>query len=154
MIERIRKLGLILGVMFCLLLAALTRIQVVDADKLQQDTRNTRALTQAFSAERGVIQTADGVVLARSVDVADEFKRQREYPEGPLFAGITGYLSFTFGADGAERAFNKDLIGGSLPGGDKSLKDLFDSSQKTADVTLTIRADLQRIANDALGGRR
>jgi peptidoglycan glycosyltransferase len=152
--ERIRRLGVILGVMFCLLLAALTRLQVVDADKLQTDPRNTRALTEAFSAERGIIQTADGVVLARSVDVDDEFKRQREYPEGALFAPITGYLSFTYGADGAERAFNKDLVGGTLAGGDKSLHDLFNSSQKTADVTLTIDAKLQRVANDALAGRR
>lgn len=154
MTERIRRLGLILGTMFCLLLAALTRIQVVDADRLQQDVRNTRALTEAFSAERGIIQTSDGTVIARSRPVADEFKQQREYPEGALFAPITGYLSFTFGAEGAERAFNKDLIGGTLPGGDRSLRDLFDSSQKTADVTLTISAAVQRVANDALGGRR
>lgn len=152
--DRIRKLGLILGTMFCLLLAALTRIQVLDADKLQSNVHNTRALTEAFSAERGVIQTIDGVVLARSVESPDEFKRQRQYPEGALFAPITGYLSFTYGADGAERAFNKDLVGGTLVGGDRSLKNLFDSGQKTADVTLTINAAVQRAANEALAGRR
>lgn len=154
MIERIRRLGVILGVMFCLLLAALTKLQVVDAEKLQNNSNNTRGLTEAFSAERGIIQTADGVVLARSVDVDDEFKRQREYPEGALFAPITGYLSFTYGADGAERAFNKDLVGGTVGAGDKSLRNLFDPGQKTADVTLTINAQLQRVANDALAGRR
>ncbi len=152
--DRIRKLGLILGVMFCVLLAALTRLQVVDAEKLAGDPRNTRGLTEAFSAQRGAIQTADGVVLASSVDVDDEFKRQRQYPEGALFAPITGYLSFTYGADGAERAFNKDLIGGTLNSGDRSLRNLFSAGQKTADVTLTINAALQRIAADALGGRR
>ena len=154
MIDRIRKLGVILGVAFCLLLAALTRIQVVDADKLQSDPRNTRALTAAFSADRGAIQTIDGVLLARSVPSDDQFKRQREYPEGELFAPVTGYLSFTFGAEGAERSFNKDLSGGTLPGGDKSLRDLFDNGKRTADVTLTINAAVQRAAAEALGGRR
>ncbi len=155
MTERIRRLGLILGVGFCLLLAALTRLQVVDAAKLASDPRNTRALTAAFSAERGLIQTADGVLLAQSVPSADEFKRQRQYPEGALYAPVTGYLSFTYGADGAERAFNGDLIGGDLPGGDKSLRDLFSGgNKKTEDVTLTIVSAVQKAAAAALGNRR
>ena len=154
MIDRIQRLGLIMGVAFCLLLAALTRLQVVEARSLSNDPHNTRAMTAAFSADRGSIQTADGVVLARSEPSNDEFKRQRVYPEGALFSPVTGYLSFTFGTDGAERSFNSDLIGGSLPKGDASLRDLFDSSRKTADVTLTVRADVQRAAADALGNRR
>ena len=155
MTERIRRLGLILGVGFCLLLAALTRLQVVDAAKLSSDPRNTRALTAAFSAERGLIQTSDGVVLAQSVPSADEFKRQRQYPEGALYAPVTGYLSFTYGADGAERAFNGDLVGGNLPGGDKSLRDLFSGgNKKTEDVTLTIVSAVQKAAASALGNRR
>ncbi|MBA2608961.1 MAG: penicillin-binding protein 2, partial [Actinobacteria bacterium] len=155
MTGRIRRLGLILGVGFCLLLAALTRLQVVDASKLASDPRNTRVLTAAFSAERGLIQTADGVVLAKSVASADQFKRQRQYPEGELYASLTGYLSFTYGADGAERAFNSDLVGGGLPGGDKSLRDLFNGgNKKTEDVTLTVVSAVQKAAASALGNRR
>ncbi|MEY2424870.1 MAG: penicillin-binding protein, partial [Actinomycetota bacterium] len=154
MSDRIQRLGLILGVVFCLMLAALTRLQVVDASKLSNDPRNTRALTAAFSADRGLIQTADGVLLARSVPSADEFKRQREYPEGALFAPVTGFLSFTFGADGAERAFNSDLTGGALPKGDDSLRNLFTGKKRTGDVTLTVNAAVQRAAADALGDRR
>ncbi|HUR78110.1 MAG TPA: penicillin-binding protein 2 [Acidimicrobiales bacterium] len=154
MTDRIRKLGVILGVAFCLLLAALTRLQVLDASKLSADPRNTRVLTEAFSAERGSIQTRDGVLLARSVPSSDEFKRQREYPEGALFAPVTGYLSFTFGADGAERAFNGELTGGGLPKGDDSLRNLFAKQRRVGDVTLTIDARVQRAAADALGARR
>ncbi|MEY2397184.1 MAG: penicillin-binding protein [Actinomycetota bacterium] len=155
MTGRIQRLGLILGVGFCLLLVALTRLQVVDAAKLTSDPRNTRGLTAAFSADRGLIQTADGVVLAKSVPSNDEFKRQRQYPEGALFAPVTGYLSFTFGADGAERAFNKDLVGGTLTAGDRTLRDLFNgNSKKTEDVTLTINAAVQRVAASSLGNRK
>jgi peptidoglycan glycosyltransferase len=152
--ERIQRLGLILGVAFCLLLAALTRLQVVDASKLQNDPRNTRGLTEAFSADRGSIQTSDGVLLATSEVSGDEFKRQRKYPQGPLYAPVTGYLSFTFGADGAERAFNDDLTGGALPKGDDALRQLFQKKHATRDVTLTINSKVQEAAASALGDRR
>src|SRR5690242_12628743 len=150
MTDRIQRLGLILGVAFCLLLAALTRLQVVDASKLTNDPRNTRGLTAAFSADRGLIQTSDGVLLAKSDPSADEFKRQRQYPEGAVFAPVTGYLSFTYGAEGAERAFNSDLSGGALPKGDDALRQLFQKSRHARDVTLTINANVQRVAAQAL----
>jgi peptidoglycan glycosyltransferase len=152
--DRIQRLGLILGVFFCLLVAALTRLQVVDAAKLQNDPRNTRGLTESFSADRGSIQTIDGTLLATSDVSGDEFKRQRRYPEGAVFAPVTGYLSFTYGADGAERAFNDVLTGGALPKGDDSLRQLFQKSRHTRDVTLTINAAVQRVAASALGDRR
>ena len=152
--DRIQRLGLILGVAFCLLLAALTRLQVVDASKLQNDPRNTRGLTEAFSAERGAIQTKDGKLLATSDPSGDEFKRQRRYPEGATYAPVTGYLSFTYGADGAERAFNDELTGGALPKGDDALRQLFERKHATRDVTLTIESKVQEVAVSALGGRR
>jgi peptidoglycan glycosyltransferase len=152
--DRIQRLGLILGVSFCLLLAALTRLQVVDASKLQNDPRNTRGLTESFSSDRGSIQTVDGVLLATSDPSGDEFKRQRKYPEGAVFAPVTGYLSFTYGAEGAERAFNQDLTGGALPKGDDALRQLFQKSRHARDVTLTINAKVQRTAAQALGDRR
>jgi peptidoglycan glycosyltransferase len=152
--DRIQRLGLILGVAFCLLLAALTRLQVVDASKLQNDPRNTRGLTESFSSDRGSIQTIDGTLIANSDVSNDEFKRQRHYPEGAVFAPVTGYLSFTYGADGAERAFNDVLTGGALPKGDDSLRQLFQKSRHTRDVTLTVNAAVQRIAASALGDRR
>jgi penicillin-binding protein A len=151
--NRIQRLGLILGVTFCLLLAALTRLQVVDASKLANDPRNTRGLTEAFSADRGSIQTIDGTLLASSDASNDEFKRQRHYPEGAVFAPVTGYFSFTFGADGAERAFNDELTGGALPKGDDALRQLFEKHRPTHDVTLTINAAVQRVAVSALGDR-
>jgi len=154
MSDRIQRLGLILGVAFCLLLAALTRLQVVDAAKLTNDPRNTRGLTAAFSAERGSIQTADGKLLARSVDTNDEFKRQRQYPAGGVYAPVTGYLSFTYGAEGAERSFNDDLAGGALPKGDDALRRLFEKERHPHDVTLTIQSKVQEAAACALGDRR
>jgi peptidoglycan glycosyltransferase len=97
---QIRKLGIVLLVMFLALFVKLNDLQVVRADKLATAPGNTRQATRDFSRERGVIQTADGAIVAESVDVDGAFERQRRYPEGELFAHIGGYFSFTYGTEG------------------------------------------------------
>src|SRR5678815_650928 len=99
---QIRRLGIALMALFVALFAQLNYVQFVRADKLNHDPRNTRVATRDFSRPRGFIQTSDGAVVARSVPTDDTFKRQREYPEGDLFAHVTGYFSFTYGTDGVE----------------------------------------------------
>ena len=47
------------------LVANLTWLQVVDAQALNNDARNTRNLAKEARAERGAIVTSDGTVLAR-----------------------------------------------------------------------------------------
>src|SRR3712207_2469910 len=111
MSAQIRRLGIALMVLFAALFAQLNYVQVVRADKLAEDPRNTRQATKDLSRARGTIQTADGVVVARSVPVDSQFERLRQYPEGPLFAHVTGYFSFTFGTDGVERTYAGELSG-------------------------------------------
>jgi len=154
MTERIRRMGVVLGFLFCVLLLMVTKLQLVDAEKNQNHPQNTRDLARDFGRDRGAIQTADGVVLARSEPSDDQYRLQRTYPEGALFAPVTGYLSFTYVSDGAERAFNDQLTGGTASAGDRSLKDLFQEDASSRDVTLTIRADVQKAAAAALGNRK
>src|SRR5438445_425071 len=78
--RQIRRLGLALLVAFGVLFLQLNYIQVVRADKYASAPGNTRRATADFSRERGVIQSADGVILARSVVTNDSFKRLRQYP--------------------------------------------------------------------------
>ena len=47
-----------------------------------------------YNRARGEILTADGQIVARSVPTDGDFKYQREYPQGELFAQIGGYQSF------------------------------------------------------------
>src|SRR5205814_7728171 len=91
MTRQIRLLGMVLILLFLALFVNLNWIQVVHADSYAHDPRNGRIAFKQFSKARGVIQTSDGVVLARSVPVDDSFKLQRQYPEGPLFGHITGF---------------------------------------------------------------
>lgn len=150
--RQIRKLGIVLMALFLALFVQLNRIQVVDADKLANAPGNTRNATRDFSRARGTIVSADGVVLAHSVDSDDAFKRQRLYPEHDLFGHVTGYFSFTFGSDGVERTYNDNLAGRKLR--IDQLQDVLTDRTVTSDVTLTISKRVQQAARDALGPRK
>lgn len=150
--QQIRRLGFVLMLLFLTLFLRLNDLQVFRAEQLATAPGNTRTVVRDFSRERGVIQAADGAVVARSVPVDDAFKRQREYPEGDLFAQIAGYFSFTYGTEGAERTYASELAGRSVnlkrPG------DLFSDRVRTGNVTLTASKGLQQVARDALGPRK
>jgi len=152
--SQIRALGIVLMVLFSALFVQLNNLQVFSAGRLNNHPANTRTVVRDFTQPRGTIQTADGVVVAESVDVDDAFERQRRYPEGPLFAHITGYFSFTFGDDGVERTYNDALTGRDRKVTLDRLGDLLLDKDKTANVTLTVSKSLQQIATDGLGERK
>jgi len=152
--RQIRQLGVALVVLFALLFARLNQVQVFDAESLTSNPLNTRRVVRDFGERRGSIVTADGVVVAESVEVDGRFARERRYPEGPLYAHITGYFSFEFGATGVERTFNDELAGRTDTQRFASFFDFFGDGDISADITLTIDSELQSIAVDALGQRR
>jgi penicillin-binding protein A len=149
--RQIRWLAVVLVACFVILFLQLNRIQVLQASKLANAPGNVRTTEARFSEPRGVIQSADGVVLARSVPTNDIFKYQRQYPEGALFAQITGYFSLIYGTDGVERTYNADLNGKTLP--IRDIKDIFTSRTVTENVTLTLTKHLQQVAATALGNQ-
>jgi len=153
MTRQIRLLGIGLMVCFLVLFVQLNRITVFGAAELNDDPNNTRAILRDFSRPRGTVTTADGVLIAESVPSDDRFELQRRYPEGPLFAPITGYYSFTLGSSGVERTYNSELAGRTLDLSLQSVSDLFVDKERVGNLSLTVRADLQRIASDQLGSR-
>ncbi|MEY2568854.1 MAG: penicillin-binding protein [Actinomycetota bacterium] len=156
--HQVRRLGVALMALFVALFAQLNYVQVVRAGKLNRDPRNTRVATRDFARARGFVQTADGVVIARSVATSDTFKRRREYPERDLFAHITGYFSFTFGTEGVERTYNDELAGRDVNVQLRRPSDLgkalLGGEQSTGNITLSVSKRLQQVARDALGPRR
>jgi peptidoglycan glycosyltransferase len=152
--RQIRRLGIAALVLFLLLFIQLNNIQVLSAKRLNDNRLNTRNAVKDFSQPRGAIQTADGVVVADSVPTGDSFQRLRRYPTGPLFAHITGYFSFTFGSEGVERTYNKELTGKASKLKLNNLSDLLLDKKRTANVTLTLTNKLQQVATQALGPRK
>jgi len=152
--RQIRTLGIAGLVLFTVLFLQLNNLQVLSAKKLNDNPLNTRQAVKDFSQPRGAIQTADGVVVADSVDSGDQFQRLRRYPTGPLFAHITGYFSFTYGSEGVERTYNKELTGKTDTLKLNSIGDLLLEKKHTANVTLTLTQKLQQVATQALGPRK
>ena len=136
-------------VMFGLLLLNVNYIQALKADEYRTDSRNTRNYYNRYEVQRGRI-TAGGEILAQSVKGNEKFKFVREYPQGPLYAHITGFFS-PESASEIERAENSMLDGSSS---DLLLRrglDLFTGeSTKGANVDLTIVPKVQKAAFDAL----
>src|SRR5947209_19116631 len=104
--RQIRMLGVAGLALFILLFVQLSNIQVISAKRLNDNRLNTRQAVKDFSQPRGTIQTADGVVVADSVDTGDQFQRLRRSPTGPLFAHVTRYFSFTFASATVEPTSN------------------------------------------------
>ena len=153
MTRQIRLLGISLMVCFGVLFVQLNRLTVFEAAELNDNPNNTREILRDFTQPRGTVTTADGVVIARSVPSNDRFELQREYPEGALFAAITGYYSFTLGSAGVEKTYNDELAGHTLDLEFQDIGDLFVDKDRVGDLSLTVRADLQRIATEQLGLR-
>ncbi len=155
MIDRsLRHVLVVLLGCFAILFVQLNRVQVFNNTELRENPANTRTIQRDFSRPRGLISTADRVVIARSVPSDGPFSFQREYPEGELFGHITGYLSINIGASGVERTYNDELVGRTPSLQLSGLADLLGDSDATGQVIVSLRRDLQAAARDALGERR
>ena len=152
--KRIRRLGIFLLACYVALFAMLNYIQVYEADSLNDNEFNARGTLETLRQPRGAVETADGVVVARSVPSNDRFEFQREYPEGDLFGHITGFFPVNGRATGVEREYNDELAGQTFEQELRSFADLFIDRERTGNVTLTLRDDVQRVARDQLGQRR
>ncbi len=146
-------IGLLAG--FALLLAGVTWYQVIRADELRADPRNPRPLLTDRGKERGLIVTADGVVVAESVvDPDDPRSFVRLYPEGEPFAHLVGYNSIVVGDSGLERAYATTLRSRR----DLTISDLISvilgRDLRPRSLQLTVDAALQEAAYAALDGQR
>jgi peptidoglycan glycosyltransferase len=152
--RQIRKLGVVMLVLYGLLFVQLNVVQVFRADGYNENPGNIRAVTRDYGKPRGQILSADGAVLARTVDDDSHFKRRRLYPEHELFGAVTGYFSFTYGSDGVEKTYGDELAGRSTEGSVENLVDMLVDEEHTNDVVLTLDKRVQTVARDALGNRK
>ncbi len=82
--KQIRNLGAFLAILYVALFLQVNRITVFEQEELQNKPGNNRQVERDFNRPRGSISTADGVVVAQSVDAPEgsRYERQRVYPEG------------------------------------------------------------------------
>jgi peptidoglycan glycosyltransferase len=155
MAGRIRLLGIGMVLCFLALLLQLNNVQVKNAHKYATSSFNPAVNAAKFDQPRGIIQSADGVVLAQSVAVKNPcrscYKYVRQYPLGPLFAHITGYFPIGGLPTGVENTYDALLAQHNRPV--KTIGDLLTTPVETDTVTLTLSSKLQQTAQQALNGR-
>ena len=155
MTRQIRILATGFLVLFGLLAANLNYLQVIAADDLANHEANKRLLIAEYRVDRGDILAGDSrTVLARSRETNDPLTYLRRYPEGELYAHITGYYSFVFGRGELESTQNDYLAAHApelLP--ERLIDDILGRDRRGATVVTTLLPELQRAAAEALGGR-
>ena len=152
----IRHVGYAMIVLMLLLVGQLTYLQVVDANHLANDPRNVRKTLHAYNRARGEILTADGAIVAQSVPTTGDFKYQRKYPLGDLFAQVSGYQSFVglVGSTGVESSYDKVLTGQDLGLQFNDIGGLVSGKSDTNNVVLSLKQSTQQVAKDALGDQK
>ena len=151
--RQVRRVGLVLTLMFLALFAMASSIQVIRTDALYQDPRNVRASFEVYKTQRGSILVG-GEEIVRSIPVNDAYRFQREY-DSQIYSPVTGYFSIFSGNTGIERAMNTYLSGQSSAQFFEQINALLDGTPVTgAAVELTLDPAIQRAAWDALGNRK
>jgi peptidoglycan glycosyltransferase len=142
----LRKVAISVLVLFTLLIVNVNVIQVIRADSLRSNERNTRVLTEEYDRERGAIVVA-GNEIASSVATDDTLTYLRQYADGPLYAPVTGYYSITLGTRGLEEAENDVLAGNDARLTFRRLSDLFTGRDPAGgNVELTLDPAVQQAA--------
>ncbi|HLX89627.1 MAG TPA: penicillin-binding transpeptidase domain-containing protein, partial [Acidimicrobiales bacterium] len=158
MARRIRIMGLVMVLCFFVLFLQLNNLQVLRAHTYATDPHNPQAKSQQFDQPRGIIESADGQILAQSIPApkGSFYRYVRQYPEqwATLFSHIVGFFSFYQAPDGGygvEGTYNKYLVSHNSP--IKNLGDLLTTRTVTDTVTLTVSTAMQQAAAAALGNK-
>jgi penicillin-binding protein A len=153
--RRIRRLGIALVSLFAVLFVQLAYVQMFAAGRIRNDPANAaRQIIAEYKVDRGKILSSDQVVLAQSVPSSggSNYLYRRVYPNGPLYAGITGYYSRIYGRSELEQAMNDYLSGDAPELAASNFADLvLGRPKKGGTVVTTIDSSLQQTAQTALG---
>ncbi|MFJ2265203.1 peptidoglycan D,D-transpeptidase FtsI family protein [Streptomyces sp. NPDC087849] len=154
MIRYIRRAAALCLLLLVALLLNAARVQVFEANSLDNNPANRRLTIARYHQPRGNILVG-GTSVTGSENTGEQLAYERTYKNGPLYAPVTGYASQTYGTTLIEHAED-----GILSGTDSMLapfplwNEITRSQQPGGNVVTTVKDSMQRAAYDGLGGRR
>ena len=153
--NQIRKIFIIVLLMFALLGVGVTNTQFISASSLNADARNQRTILHAAETDRGPI-IVDKTAIASSEREADSKRYARSYAEGPLYAPVTGYFSSVGNTSTGIEAAEEDVLDGQSQTllGQRLRNLLTGQNRQGGGVELTLNPDMQKAAAAALGNRK
>jgi penicillin-binding protein A len=151
----IRRVAFIAMIMFALLLANGTYMMLFRQSSLAAQPQNRRVRDAEFAQNRGAILAAGKTEIAKTVPSKDRFKYQRVYPNGELYAPITGFYSYDRASSALESTYNPQLAGTDDALFVRRLIDLATNRPpEGASVQTTIVPKIQKAAANALGDQK
>ncbi len=150
--KSIRKVSIALLFLLAALFVNLNFVQVVKGSAYRDDPNNRRVLLNEYASPRGPI-IVGGSAVAVSKATNDELKYLRVYPQGKLYAAVTGYYSFIYDKSGIELAEDSVLSGNDSRLFGTRLTDILTGrNPRGGSVELTINKAAQQAAYDNLVG--
>ncbi len=150
----IRRVAVAAMVMFTALLLNVSAGYLLRTDSLNNRPENRRVTDARFAQDRGPIMVGNAPI-AKSEPVKDQYRFQRSYPSGKLYAPVTGFHSYYYGTSGLENSYSEQLIGvDDSQFLDRLVNLLAGATPRGATVETTLNAAAQRAAWDGLDGRK
>ena len=130
-------------------------VDELGAKGLKDNPHNRRQLLEQMQHPRGLITASDGTVLASNKRTGSgETKRYyRTYPQAGLFAHEVGYYFISKGSAGLEKEYD-DQLAGRQNEFVSTVDELLGHRQEGEDIRTTLDVDAQKVALQALAGRR
>jgi peptidoglycan glycosyltransferase len=148
----IRKIAVVLAVLFVAIFLNLNWVQVVKGSDYRHHSGNKRVLLNEYASPRGSI-VVGGTNVAVSKKTKDELKYLRRYPHGAMYAPATGYYSYIYGRSGIEDAEDDVLSGNDSRLFGSQLSSLLTGrNPKGGSVELTLNKAAQQAAFSAMRG--
>ncbi|MEU7925944.1 penicillin-binding transpeptidase domain-containing protein [Micromonospora sp. NPDC049107] len=146
----LRRVGVVVMVLFGLLFANLNWIQAYKADEYRTSDYNGRVQVADYKRKRGNIE-AGGTALATSKETTGKLKFQRTYPGGAKYAHVLGYKPVNLADTGIEQLENDFLAGTSDQLIGDRFKDMFTGDETAGgNVLLTLSKRAQDVAYDQM----
>ncbi|MDG4803937.1 penicillin-binding transpeptidase domain-containing protein [Micromonospora sp. WMMD980] len=155
----LRRVGVVVMILFGLLFANLNWIQAYKADEYRTSDYNGRVQVAEYDRKRGNIEVG-GTAYALSKETGGELKYLRTYPEGEMYAHVLGWKPVNGSASGIERVENDFLAGTSDALIANRIKDMFTGDETGGgNVLLTLSKRAQETAfkqlnNNEVGAKK
>jgi peptidoglycan glycosyltransferase len=148
----LRKVGVVVMVLFGLLFANLNWVQVYKSDEYTSNDvlNHIRVQAQEYERARGNILVS-GVAVAKSRETTDTLKYERIYPFDEIYAHIVGYKPVNLGATDVEKMENQFLAGTADTFIDDRIAEMFTGKRSPGgNVLLTVSKQVQETAYNEL----
>lgn len=146
----LRRVGVVVLILFGLLFANLNWVQGVRAREYRTSDYNSRVQTAEYDVERGKI-IVGGQAVAESRATTDNLKYQRAYPQALPYAHLVGYKAVNLGSTGIEKLENEYLSGNADSQFGDRIAQLFTGDKPGGNVVLSISKAAQETAFAELG---